>query len=111
VPDADGYLDLARVFDRAENISAYALTRVYCLEQRQATILLGSDDMLRLWVNGRLVHEYDQPRNAEPDQDSVTVTLEAGWNTVLAKVVNVEGDHGLYLRIAVPGKATERRKP
>jgi tetratricopeptide (TPR) repeat protein len=98
--DARGFIDLGALFDQAEHISVYALTRVHCPEKRPATILLGSDDTVRLWLNGRLVHEYDEPRGAIPDNDAVPVTLQAGWNTVLAKVVNITGAHALYLRLS-----------
>jgi tetratricopeptide (TPR) repeat protein len=35
-----------------------------------------------------------------PDQDGVPATLQAGWNTLLAKVVNGTGEHALYLRLS-----------
>jgi hypothetical protein len=98
--DAQEFLDLGALFDHAEHISAYALMRVFSSEKRETTILLGSDDGVRLWLNGKLVHENPAQRAAGHDQDAVPVTLEAGWNTLLAKVVNVTGDHALYLRLS-----------
>jgi WD40 repeat protein/serine/threonine protein kinase len=86
--DANGFVDFGALFDRAEHISGYALMRVYSPEKQQVAILLGSDDSVRLWLNGRLVHEHPLSRMAAPDQDAVPATLEAGWNTLLAKVVN-----------------------
>jgi serine/threonine protein kinase/formylglycine-generating enzyme required for sulfatase activity/tetratricopeptide (TPR) repeat protein len=98
--DARGFIDLGALFDQAEHISAYALTRIYCPDKRPATILLGSDDTVRLWLNGRMMHEYAEPRGAVPDNDAVLVTLQPGWNTILAKVVNITGAHALYLRVS-----------
>jgi WD40 repeat protein/serine/threonine protein kinase len=97
-------LDLGALFDHAEHISAYALTRVYCAAPCAAKVLLGSDDSVRLWLNGRLVHENLTHRPALPDQDVVPITLMAGWNTLLAKVVNGTGEHVLYLRLAADGE-------
>jgi WD40 repeat protein/serine/threonine protein kinase len=98
--DANGFVDFGALFGGAEHISGYALTRVYSPEKQDVAILLGSDDRVRLWLNGRLVHEHPEPRPAAPDQDAVPATLEAGWNTLLAKVVNVTGEHTLYLRLS-----------
>jgi WD40 repeat protein/serine/threonine protein kinase len=98
--DANGFVDFGVLFGGAEHISAYALTRVYSPERQQVAILLGSDDGVRLWLNGRLVHEHPDPRMAAPDQDAVAATLDAGWNTLLAKVVNETRQHALYLRLS-----------
>src|SRR5262249_32588786 len=98
--DATGFLDLAACFDQAEHIAAYALTYVYAKTEQEVVLLTGSDDGLRLWLNGQMIHEFPQNRSPRPDQDRVLATLRAGWNTVLAKVVNDTGRHGLFLRIS-----------
>ncbi len=100
--DPKGYLDLRAVFGR-DDISAYALTYVYSPREQKVRMLCGSDDMLRVWINGKLVHEYASSRRARPDEDSVEVSLRTGWNAVLARVVNVNADHGLYLRFVGEG--------
>jgi tetratricopeptide (TPR) repeat protein len=98
--DSQGFLDLGALFPGAEHISTYALMRVFCPRKQPVAILLGSDDGIRLWLNGRLVHEKIVERAAVPDDDAVPVTLEAGWNTLLARVVNVTGEHALCLRLS-----------
>jgi putative membrane-bound dehydrogenase-like protein len=97
--EPNGYLDLRAVFGR-EHISAYALTYVYSPKVQKVDLLTGSDDQLRVWINGKLVHEFAQNRDAKPDADRVAVELKTGWNTVLAKVTNSVATHGLYLRFA-----------
>ena len=98
--ESSQFLDLGALLNRAEHVSAYALLQVYSRQPQEVAILLGSDDSVRLWVNGELEHEYPRDRVARRDQDIVPVTLSAGWNTLLAKVVNFQSAHGLYLRIA-----------
>jgi hypothetical protein len=61
-------------------------------------MLVGSDDGVRIWLDGKQVHEFTRDRKATPDQDRVRVELNKGWNKILVKVVNRQGDHGLYLR-------------
>ncbi len=85
-------------FDYQDFISGYALTNVYSLRDQEAVLLVGSDDQVRVWINGILVHEVAQDRMAIPDNDRIPVRLRAGWNRVLAKVVNKTGGHFLYLR-------------
>jgi putative membrane-bound dehydrogenase-like protein len=102
-----GYLDLRKLFDR-DDVSSYMVTHVYSAIEQKATMLLGSDDSVRVWIDGKLVHENPAMRSARPDEDRVTVTLKPGWNRVLVKVVNGTADHGLYLRFAGEGLRVSR---
>jgi len=95
-----GFVNFGPLFDNAEHISAYALLKVYCPKQENIAILLGSDDQVRLWLNGNQVHENLALRPAIPDNDAVAATLTPGWNTLLARVVNVTGSHALYMRLS-----------
>jgi WD40 repeat protein/serine/threonine protein kinase/Tfp pilus assembly protein PilF len=103
VADVSGYLDLAACFDGAEHLSAYALAYVYSKTEQEVALLAGSDDGVRLWLNGQLIHHNPAVRIAAPDQDRIPAKLRRGWNTVLAKVVNDIGGHGLFLRLSAPG--------
>jgi WD40 repeat protein/tetratricopeptide (TPR) repeat protein len=109
--DTIGYLDLAACFDQAEHISAYALAFIYSKTDQEVLLLSGSDDELRLWLNGRLVHQVPEGRAPAPDQDRTLARLRAGWNVVLAKVLNDTGQHGLFLRIAADPVPEARGKP
>lgn len=105
---ACGFVNFGALFAQAEHISAYALQRVYSPRQQDVTILLGSDDKVRLWLNGRQIHEFLDQTTAMPDARAVPATLESGWNTLLARVANVTGDHALYLRLS--DSTTDRRR-
>jgi tetratricopeptide (TPR) repeat protein len=99
-PSSQEVLDLGALFRHAQHISAYALQRVYSSQRRQVAVLLGSDDAVRLWHNGKLVHENPTYRPALPDEDAAPITLEPGWNTLLAKVPNGISNHALALRLS-----------
>jgi WD40 repeat protein/tetratricopeptide (TPR) repeat protein len=99
-PNRSGYLNLAACFDGAEHISAYALAYVYAKAEQDVILWVGSDDDIRLWLNGRLIHENPITRGPAPDEDRVPGRLRPGWNTVLAKVVNRTHEHGLFLRLS-----------
>ncbi|HQE63591.1 MAG TPA: DUF2961 domain-containing protein [Candidatus Saccharicenans sp.] len=97
-----GYVALNELLQPNEQAIAYGLTYLYSPEERQVTLLLGSDDGVKLWVNDVLVHTNPAYRGAYPDQDRVSVNLKAGWNKVLIKVLQGAGGWGFYLRIPDP---------
>ncbi len=99
---AGGYVALSQLLQPNEQAVAYGLTYLYSPEDREAVLLLGSDDGVRLWVNDLLVHTNPTYRGAYPDQDRVKVSLKAGWNKVLIKVLQGAGGWGYYLRIPDP---------
>jgi WD40 repeat protein/serine/threonine protein kinase/tetratricopeptide (TPR) repeat protein len=101
VTDPTGYLDLAACFDQAEHISAYALAYAYSPAEQDVVLFTGSDDSMRLWLNGDFLYEHRVGRQPRPDDDCIPARLRAGWNVVLVKVVNYTGRHGLFLRLSV----------
>ncbi len=99
-PGANGYVDLAALHGPAANNSvSYAYKEVESPEDQEATLLLGTDDGGRLWVNGKEVFNETVTRAAAPDQNRVTVRLKKGKNEVLLKVANGNSPHGFYLTI------------
>jgi serine/threonine protein kinase/formylglycine-generating enzyme required for sulfatase activity/tetratricopeptide (TPR) repeat protein len=98
--ERDGRVDLRAIFN-ADHISAYALTYVHSPEERTATLLVGGDDRVRVWLNGGLVHQTKRAFwGSWDDLHRVPVTLNAGRNTLLCKISQDWGPHLLYLRIA-----------
>lgn len=93
-------LDLGAYLAGAEHVSAYAMTRIYATEDQTVGLLLGADDQVRIWCNGTLVHSRSQDRVAVRDDVAVEITLQAGWNDLLAKVKNNTGRHGLFARLS-----------
>jgi HEAT repeat protein len=80
--------------------TAYLRTGVYCPEKRKALLQLGSDDSVKVWLNGKLVHANQVTRALKRAEDSVRVELEKGWNILLLKVVQADGEWGACARFA-----------
>lgn len=99
-PDGDGTIHLDGMFDYAQHISAYACAFIYSSRDRHLLLSLGSDDTVRVWLDGELVHEYATLRAFAADQDSVPIRVHAGWNRLLAKVVNETDDHKFQARFS-----------
>ncbi|MBC8183130.1 hypothetical protein H8E88_18660 [candidate division KSB1 bacterium] len=60
---------------------------------------VGSNDGVRLWINGKLVLDNKVARKAEPNQDVLTVTFKKGKNTVLLKIDQLGGGWGFYFSV------------
>ena len=87
------------------NRAAYLRTRVYSPEMQPARMEVGSDDGVKVWIAGKLVHANNASRPCSPGQDKKTVTLSEGWNTVLMKVVQGSGEWAACLRFRGPDGA------
>lgn len=98
----NGHLDLATFFNDQNASVAYAFTWVNVPEESVRRIWLGSDDGVKMWVNGAEVWKHPGDRGANPDTDFVDMTLKQGWNTILCAVSNTTGPWGLFLRVSDP---------
>ncbi len=94
-----------------DDIAAYARTRVWSPADHEARLELGSDDGIKVWLNGSVVHANNTERGLAPRQDAVKVGLKQGWNQLLLKVTNRSGDWGFCCRLRQPdGAALEGLK-
>ncbi len=81
------------------NVVAYAYTTFERDAAGEAVLALGSDDGVRVWLNGRLVHEHLVGRPVRQDEDIVPVDLKKGTNRLLVKVEDGRGGWGFMLRV------------
>ncbi len=80
--------------------AALYLTRTLQVDEpRRCAVSLGSDDGLRLWLNGTEVVAGDVARGVQPDQDRVELDLPAGESRLLLKIVNRGGASGFTFRL------------
>ena len=78
-------LDLRRALGGDQRV-AYALTWAHSENALPVSLQMGSDDGIKAWLNGKLVHANNVPRAAIPYTDKVDVALEKGWNPLLLKI-------------------------
>ena len=91
-------LDLLKALT-GEQRAAYALTWVHSAKAQPARLELGTDDGVKAWLNGRLVHAKNAPRAAVAYTDKADVTLKAGWNPLLLKITQNNGPWEFCARI------------
>jgi hypothetical protein len=86
----------------AANAAAYLRTTITTKSEMDFGMRLGSDDAIRVWVNGKLVHDNKVARPLTVDQDTVTFRLNKGANTILVKIVNGIGQDGFSVSYGDP---------
>jgi putative heme-binding domain-containing protein len=85
-----GDVNLAALFDPNTDVVAYGYAEIDSASARAAQLLVGSDDSMVVWLNGKKVHEHLTDRGWNFDQDRVPMQLEKGKNQLLIKC----GNHG-----------------
>jgi D-arabinan exo alpha-(1,3)/(1,5)-arabinofuranosidase (non-reducing end) len=108
-----GFIDLNENMEPHDNVLAYSSVFAHSPDDREVYFFLGSDDGVKVWVNGEEVWENYIPRGSAPDQDMFPVNLKRGWNEILLKIEERRGGWGFYFRPMNPSnelKFTTRRK-
>ncbi len=77
--------------DTGSDRCIYARTSIWSVDERPAKLLIGSDDAVRVLLNGEAVYESKGIRGHSPLGDEVPITLTAGRNYLLLKVVQASG--------------------
>ena len=80
-----------------DNHVAYGLISIESPREQQTQVLVGSDDAVKVWLNGELVHEEHVYRGADDYQSHSPVTLKQGRNLLLVAVYeHVGGWSGFF---------------
>ena len=104
-PAPDGWFDTGVVNFLSElevpsmnNVCAYMYRSVQCPSDMELPVTMGSDDSLRVWLNGEIVHEFVGGRGLNIRQDEVSLPLKAGKNHLFVKVVQSGAGWGFGAR-------------
>jgi hypothetical protein len=99
-PEWQGYVDLVKEFDDTDWTCAYAACWVTLDEgPKEVMFRLGSNDSVKVFLDGREIWSNKISRSATVDNDLVPVTLPKGTSTVLVKIGQAELNWGFYFRI------------
>ena len=95
--DKPWLMELDRVLG-GDNRVAYLRNKVWSDKPQKVRLELGSDDGIKVWLNGQMVHANNVTRPADPGRDKVEVTLKQGWNQLLLKVTQNTGQWAVCAR-------------
>ena len=79
-------INLIEEIGRLDDVTAYAFRQIESDKDQYVELGLGSDDSVKVWINGQVVHQYQEGRDVMIDQDQFMVKLNSGSNTCLIKV-------------------------
>ena len=91
--------ELSGLFPDEMNCVAYLKTRITAPADCEATLLLGSDDGVKAWLNGTVVHRNNVDRGLVVDQDMAPIRLKKGANELLLKITQGGGGWAACARI------------
>ena len=90
--------------------SSYALITLESVTaQSNVTMWVGSDDSIKVWLNGEVVHSNPKNRGATDFQDRFTVNLKQGDNLLLVKVSERSGGWSMFVGIEADVNAVYKR--
>lgn len=102
LPSSDCYVDLSATFRPNTQTAAYALACVFSPQQQAVAVRLGSDDCAKVWIGNRLVISDRDLHPIGFDQAVLPATLKEGWNKLLLKICQEDGEWGFWLRLTEP---------
>ena len=84
-------VDFNRLLGQTDNCAGYMKCQIWSPNDQKARLDTGSDDGLKVWLNGKVVYEKDAPRSLNVGEDKIAVQLSKGWNELLMKVTQGGG--------------------
>ncbi len=93
------YADLLKELDGGEQKVAYLRTQIESASNKPVTLEIFSDDGVKAWLNGQVVHSNNTARPILADPDRVNVTLNQGVNMLMLKVTQNNLPWGAIVRI------------
>jgi len=84
----DVEIDLTQFLGEKENAVAYAYAEIKITQPRKIYFAVGSDDAVKIWLNGAVIHENNTNRPMTLDEDLVSAEWKEGDNFLLLKIVN-----------------------
>ncbi|HEX2949790.1 MAG TPA: TIGR03790 family protein [Armatimonadota bacterium] len=96
---ANGYIDLLSNMSPNTNVVAYAHIYIQAPFDTSCSLIYGSDDGIRIWLNGTMMQSLRIRRAPDPNQNTTPITLRAGWNRLLVKVDQGTGSWGFFMRL------------
>ena len=84
-----------------DDATSYALIHIASHMNQGATMLVGSDDAVKVWLNGQVVHINAINRSSRGYQAAFQVNLSAGDNLLMVKVSERKGKWRMFVGLDV----------
>ena len=98
--DIYDYLDLAKYYSSPSGCVVYAFTRVYADSAMTVRLRFGSDDGIKIWLNGDSIYANASTGSWSLVQQDIPITLVKGVNRLLVKIKNTSGEYGFSMFVS-----------
>jgi CubicO group peptidase (beta-lactamase class C family) len=96
------------IFKGVDFAAAFAAAEIMSDRERSLILSLGSDDAVKVYFNGQLVHKNWIARAANADDDIVQLKLRKGRNVLVLEVQDIEGGWAFIARFADKSTLAEK---
>lgn len=93
------YINLDKSMLYFDQAVAYLRTEVVCDVEKSVRLEIYTDDGVKVWLNGKLVHSNNINRGIPEEPDTVKVTLKKGRNHLMLKVTDSVLSCGAIVRL------------
>ncbi|UCH36326.1 MAG: ThuA domain-containing protein [Armatimonadota bacterium] len=97
--DIQAIVPLDEILSPTDNKAAYMYAEVTSPQAMKVTFKVGSDDGIKVWLNGEQVFGNNAARGVVVDQDVFEATLKQGTNDILVEVLNGGSDWDAVVRL------------
>ena len=95
-------IDLDKFYDDPSACAVYAYAEFEAPKEQMAELWVGSDEGMRVWINGEQVYEHDGRRRHRLPNDRRTIRIHEGNNTVLVRADQGRSRFDFSLNICEP---------
>ena len=95
-------VDLAELMGENKDCIALATSHFHLESDQSLKFLVRSDDGIRVWIDGELVHDNPAVRQLWKQQDQIEVPLKAGKHHILVKISQADGQWGFVVDAVTP---------
>ena len=96
-------------FEETDYCAMYLTRTLQAPHDTVLSISLGSDDGIKLWLDGKLLFGHDIYRGLDADQDHLEMKVPRGEHRLLLKINNGQGGFGYYFAVQDIGRQTLAR--
>ncbi|MCF7732207.1 MAG: HEAT repeat domain-containing protein [Akkermansiaceae bacterium] len=108
------HINLMDLFGEQASCAAYLRAQIIALTDCSGALLMGSDDGIKAWLNGEVVHSHNIDRGEVADEDTAPIKLKKGTNELILKITQGGGGWSACARIVgadgkpIPGLLVQR---
>jgi uncharacterized protein (DUF362 family) len=99
----EDHINLGDYFNYPENVVSYTFTYFDAPQDQTAELWIGSDEAMKIWLNGEVVYSYTGVRTFNSYYTNrIIVQIKSGENRLLVKTLQKYGNYNFTLNICEP---------